>query len=172
MNGDPTSDGKVQGPGRRRICDSNGTPANWDSLASPRGAGGGGRAAEAFSRQERIRNSDSSDSGIRFACRRSTDTPPSRHVCRHRSRRRSHPRGLRDRWRAVGCRRAAPAVPWHHGQRQGAGAGKGHRWLDATATPTSGAAATSEEEGRTIMPPDRITIPADGVAACHRPDDG
>jgi hypothetical protein len=71
-----------------------------------------------------------------------------RHVCCHRSRRCRHPGGLRAGWRAICCYRATPPLPRHHGQRQGAGAGEGDRWVATAAKPsTDGSQALPEGEG-------------------------
>jgi hypothetical protein len=47
------------------------------------------------------------------------------------------PRRLRAAWRAVGRGRAAPAVPWHHRQRAGAGVRPDHRRLEAVGSAAS-----------------------------------
>ncbi len=50
--------------------------------------------------------------------------------------------------RVVRCHRATPPLPRHHGQRQGAGAGEGYRWVATAAKPsTEGSQAIPEGEG-------------------------
>jgi hypothetical protein len=72
---------------------------------------------------------------------------PAAHVRCVRGSRRRDPHCLRARWRVVRCDRGAPAVPWHHRQRQGAGLCAGYRWVDASASVAGQGTTTAASQG-------------------------
>ena len=94
---------------------------------------------------------DDADSIAQFsrcfsACRPRCRCPCSNDVRRHRGRGRCDPRRLRVARRVRGRHRAAPAVPWHHRQRAGAGVRPHHCQLEAAGCSAAAAQGQAPQE--------------------------
>ena len=92
---------------------------------------------------------------------------------RQRGRSRSDPRRLRTWWRAIGRRRAAPAIPRHHRHHAGARVRPNHRRLEAAANAAAPCQTAAPQQGALERPathcPGAAPVPTPAADALATP---